>query len=387
MTELQLGLVLAGAVLVGGVVVYNKIQERAAARRTERSFGPVRGDALLDAVEERREPVLRSEADLRSESGSRSESDPRGESDIRSEPDLRGEPDLRSEPPAEARTETTLVARQVNEPLPDPRLDYVIELNAAQPLEATALLELWSPLAQRFAPRALLAGVASDDEWRVVADRTNQRYQRIRAGLQLVTRSGAIAEAELTEFRAAVGRMAAELDAASSGPEPTEAMETARELDQLCANTDIQVVIHVVAPPGGALRGTKIRAAAEAAGLVLEHDGRFTLRDAEGRTLYVLGARDGAPFSTQTIKAAALPAISLAMDVPRAPDTRRTFDAMVAFARKLATTLGASLADDDGRALDERGLVAIGRELDSIPKALGAKGFAPGSATALRLFS
>jgi hypothetical protein len=56
-------------------------------------------------------------------------------------------------------------------------------------------------------------------------------------------------------------------------------------------------------------------------------------------------------------------------------------------ASQLATILGGSIVDDNGRTLDERALAAIATQLDSVRAKLEARGIAPGSPTALRLFS
>ena len=45
MTSLQLGLIAAGAVLVGGVIAYNWFQERRVRRRIREAFSPRAGDA------------------------------------------------------------------------------------------------------------------------------------------------------------------------------------------------------------------------------------------------------------------------------------------------------------------------------------------------------
>jgi hypothetical protein len=58
MTDLQIGLLVIGAAAIGGVVVYNRIQERATRRRAERAFASAHPDALLDEPAERREPTL-----------------------------------------------------------------------------------------------------------------------------------------------------------------------------------------------------------------------------------------------------------------------------------------------------------------------------------------
>ncbi|HEU4440481.1 MAG TPA: hypothetical protein VFR83_00505, partial [Burkholderiales bacterium] len=54
MSDLVLGLLVLGAVLFAGVLVYNRVQERAA----QRAFAAKHPDALLDQAAPRREPVL-----------------------------------------------------------------------------------------------------------------------------------------------------------------------------------------------------------------------------------------------------------------------------------------------------------------------------------------
>src|SRR5437667_409512 len=57
MTDLQFGLLLIGAVAVAAVLIYNRLQERAAGRRAERTFGSRHADALLGETGARREPA------------------------------------------------------------------------------------------------------------------------------------------------------------------------------------------------------------------------------------------------------------------------------------------------------------------------------------------
>jgi len=80
-------------------------------------------------------------------------------------------------------------------------------------------------------------------------------------------------------------------------------------------------------------------------------------------------------------------ALSLELDVTRAPDTRRSFESLARLAHQLASVLGGSIVDDNGQALDERAVAAIALQLDSVRAKLEAQGLTPGSPTALRLFS
>jgi hypothetical protein len=281
MSELVLGLIVLGAVLFAGVLVYNRLQERSAERAAERAFGPSRADPLMGA-------------------------------DSRIEPEL-------GQPFAASQTE------------PDERVDYVVELKPARPLAAALVHEGWKPIESRFGRRALLAAAAAGG-WR--------------AALQLVSRAGVVSEAELIEFRSRVQALGAKLGAAVSAPELRRALERARELDRTCADTDIQVALHVV--------GSRIEP------------------ELGEQPFQVVRREDG---------------VTLVLDVALTPDLSRSYEAMARAGRSLAQEHGARLVDDRGNALDERALAAIGTQLEAVRQALAGRGIETGSPLALRLFS
>jgi len=212
----------------------------------------------------------------------------------------------------------------------------------------------WAPFEHRFAGRALLAASPDRSTWRPLSAAGS--CAAVRAALQLASRAGPVGEAELIEFRTAADTLAASIGATVQAPEVKHAVEAARELDQLCAEADIQVVLHVVPQPGGAFdAGTAAPAAGPQAAFAIN-------RRADG-------------------------AISLALDVPRTAEVRRSYDAMVVRARDLCVSLGGMIVDDNGRALDERALAAIGGQLDAVRETLAARGIEPGGPAALRLFA
>ena len=347
MSELQIGLLAIGAVVVAGVLVYNRVQEGRARRDAERSFRSGHEDVLLG------DALIGQPLEPRgANSGSDSAADGMAGS------------------PQEAPRHAPRAAPADQSAQPDPAIDYIIEFTAEHGMAHGALREQWVAIERRHAHRALLAGSADERSWR--------------AALQLVSRDGAIGEADLIEFRSAVETLAASAGATVAAPEMRAAVEAARALDEFCAESDIQVVVHLT---GGPFPGTKIRATAEAGGLALEAEGRFVLRDDEQRLLYALAPRDGAAFSAATMRDAMPQALSLSLDVTRAPDTRRSFESMARLAHQLASVLGGSIVDDNGQALDERALNGIAAQLDSVRSKLEARGVTPGSPTALRLFS
>ena len=292
MSELQIGLLVIGGLVVVGVLAYNRIQERAPGARPRRRSRSGHADVLLDG-----------------------RAAPQG--DV--EPD-RGRRDARTA----ARAAPAWRQRRLRRG-PDAAIDYIVEFSSEQPAALASVQEQWPAIERRHAPRALLGRAPGGKSWR--------------AGLQLVSRDGAIGEADLIEFRSAVETLAASVSASVAAPEMRAAVEAARALDDLCAETDIQVVMHV---QGGPFAGAKVRAAAEAGGLQLEDDGRFALRNGEQLLLYTLGARDGTPFAAQTLQDAAPAALTLALDVGRTPETRRSFESMARLAHQLSAALGGS---------------------------------------------
>jgi FtsZ-interacting cell division protein ZipA len=249
------------------------------------------------------------------------------------------------------------------------------------------LAQQWKANEHRYATRAIFACDGGGAGWRRLSVDDTAPVASLQAGLQLVTREGPVSEAELIEFRAAVETLAAATGATVSAPEIRHAADAARALDRFCEESDIQVVIHVVGAAESALAGTRLRATAEASGLVREEDGRLALRDDAGGLLYALSPREGQGFEAATLDAAQLAGVSLTLDVPRVPDLSRTFQSMARFATHLATATDGRLVDDNGNPLDERALAAIGAQLDAVRGGFDAKGIATGSASALRLFS
>ena len=202
-----------------------------------------------------------------------------------------------------------------------------------------------------------------------------------------MSRKGVVSESELLEFRSEVETLAAKLPALAECPEMRDALEAARALDEICAQADIQVAFHVVAAPGAAFAGTKLRAAAEASGFALDRTGRFTLADESGRELYALADRSGGTIRSRHDEGRRAAGADTVHGCAASPDTQRTFDAMVRFGRHLANLLGGGLVDDNNQPLDERAVSAINAQLAMVRGNLEAHGISPGSALALRLFS
>jgi hypothetical protein len=124
-----------------------------------------------------------------------------------------------------------------------------------------------------------------------------------------------------------------------------QALESARDMDRLCADADIQVALHVV--------------------------GVGPVEPASDHPFQTARRNDG---------------VTLSLDVGRTQDPVRAFQMMARAASELVAE-GGRMVDDNGRALDERALATIGAQVDAVRQALAERGIEPGSPLALRLFS
>jgi hypothetical protein len=365
-SDLQFSLLAIGVTIIGGVILYNWVQERIVRKRLDRAFAHAPEDALLP-----REPDVPDRAT--------------------GEPHL-GQASTRPQPPraahdAEPAIATARPARSVEHPEFDPALDYVGEIVAAAPIEQAALEELLTKVADCGRPARVLGLNAETGAWEEPARGGLPRYARLKLGLQLVNRSGAADAAQLSMFCDAARACAVRVAGRPACPDIEGPLKRARELDAFCSGVDVAIGINVIAPADGVFSGARIRELAESAGFTLEPDGVFHFRDEGRRTLFVLDNQDPVPFRAEQVRNLATKGITLVLEVPRVADGPAVLDRMIGIGRELAVALGGSLADDNRVALSEAGIARIRDQVRSIHAALAARDIPPGGARALRLFS
>lgn len=357
MSDLQLSLLVIGAVVVGAVYLYNWLQERSLHRRLQQAFGEGHEDVLLKGGIE---PVL-------------------GEGRV--------EPQLA--PAGPART-TGAVVDGTAAPAAagfDALLDYVAEVNGSTPIADALIGELSSKIASCGKPARITGFEPRSGAWEEMARGSGGRYTRVRLGLQLVNRGGAVNPAQLATFCDAIRQCADRAAAEAVCPDTHAALKVARELDAFCANVDVAIGVNVVAQQGAAFAGTRIRALAEAAGLKLEPDGIFHYRNEQRHTLFTLDNHEPAPFLPESIKGITTRGVTLLLDVPRVAQGIEALELMLKIASGLAVGLGGDLVDDNRATLTEAGAARIKDQLRSIHAAMAQQGVPAGGTRALRLFS
>lgn len=360
MSELQIGLLVAGALAVLAVYGYSLWQQRQHRRHFGATFRQRGEDVLIrDAAEDQPVGIL-------------------GEAALGHA--------LPPEPArAAARSERRRWPRECG--LLDAATDYIAVLSFRSPANAQTLAQLWQ---QRFDFRknVCVCGLnAASGAWEKMLAESPSSYSAFKLALQLADRSGAASEAKLEDFRNLVRGIAEQQQAEAELPDVASAAARALELDNFCAGVDQMVGLNIL--PGGAraFSGSEIASAAALHGLVLRADGIFHLQDARGFTVFSLGNYDNIPFLHQGLDQMQVSGLTLLLDVPCVEQPARRFDDMAVLARQLAMSLHAAVVDDHRVALGEPGIAQIREQVATIESRMLAYPIVPGSPQARRLFS
>lgn len=224
-------------------------------------------------------------------------------------------------------------------------------------------------------------------EWEEVQPWRDVLYQKLLVTMQLADRNGAAHEEELSALCTLLQNVAATHHLHIACDDVGEAVDRAQALDRFCVDVDVLIGLNVVARGEGAVNLARIVREAESNGMVLGVDGVFQLLDSRGEQLYALCNHDAEPFSAEVIEGQISQGVTLQFDVPRVPDGLKVFDGMVGFGRKLASEVGGILVDDNLRPLTDTGIEKIRSQLVHLYERMEARGVPSGSRRALRLFT
>lgn len=376
MSALQIGLVVAGAVVLAGVVAHSTWTSRRNAPRQavpERADEPARAGPHAGPANHGR--------DLRD---SRSFGD-----DVdtpRTEPTFDGDLAL---PEEEAREAPLEIAPPPIER--KPRIDALIDVIAPIALDAVvsgdaALAALPATRRAGSKPFAVEGLNEATGAWEPPAP--GQRYGRFQAAVQLANRAGALNEIEYSEFVVKAQAFADAVGGAPEFPEMLDEVARARELDQFASDHDAQL--------GFSLRALR---SAWSPGYVQQHAARlgFVPGSLPGRMVLPASAPGlppvlGLSFDTQAAMAddptlAAIREITLSLDVPQVDRAEQPFVRLRSVAAALGEAMDGIVADGNGQPLAREAMDVIGADLERLYDTLDARDLSAGSALARRLFS
>lgn len=410
MDELTLGLIGAGAVVVGGVVVYNAWQGAKVRRRMPRPMPADTAEAFARDDQEdqspfieparptvRREPVSddATDAESRVEPTFGTAAPLDTPADIQAEtttPNGYPEPEAEGEgarpaedEPAEPIMPAATTISSAPPAIVDCRIDCIVPIRLAGPIAGDKVI----PLAQRLRragskPVHIEGKPDGGGAWELLQN--GVRYEELRAAAQLANRSGPLNELEFSEFVTGVQQFADAIDAAPEFPDMMETVAMARELDGFAAQCDAQLSINVMSD-GAPWSANYVQAVASQDGLLLSRDGtRFVKLDLKQSPVFMLQFGD-TNFLRDDLTYKGGQMITLVLDVPVADEDILPFRLMCDYAKSLSERIGGRVVDDGRRPLPETALLAIEKQLMSLYAKLEQAGIPAGSPATRRLFS
>ena len=223
-------------------------------------------------------------------------------------------------------------------------------------------------------------------EWELPS--ANQRYSAFQCGVQMANRLGALNQIEYSEFVMKTQAFADAINGEPEFPEMGDEVARARELDQFASAHDAQLSFTLRASSSAWSPGYVAQNAAWLG---------FVAGSIPGRMVLPATERGGAPllglaFDTQAAMAedpeqTALREVTLSLDVPQVPRDEQPFARMRESASALAASMGGVVMDDNGNPITPEAMDVIGSELEQLYDTLDERDLSAGSVLARRLFS
>jgi len=263
----------------------------------------------------------------------------------------------------------------------DPRIDCVITLRFDEGISGAEILDemkVWgdesSALTARWMCEGLNADVDAAEDWEAL--RPEGTYSELQLAIQLASRRGPIGVLELSDFCSRAQALAETLGSQIDMPSVNTMLESAKELDVMAAESDIQLSINVLFDE--ATPGANFDAVMRKRGFRLSRNGRA----------YEFFSNDTLIFTSAEIDLnTPVKQLTLLLEVPLVSHDERAFERMLGEGIELAQSAHGRLVDDNGINLTEAAVISIRQHLDVLYANLEKSGVPAGSSTASRLFS
>jgi hypothetical protein len=263
----------------------------------------------------------------------------------------------------------------------DPRIDCVITLRFDGSISGAEILEEmneWVGLRSQTSAPWICEGLNTDhdaaEDWEDIKPDSN--YSELQLAIQLASRRGAIGVLELSDFCSRAQALADTLGSQIDMPSVNTMLDSAKELDAMAAESDIQLSINVLfdepCPWGNFDALMRMR------GFKLARNGRHYEFLSNGVLVFA---------STDLDPNKPVSQLTLILEVPLVSQEERAFERMLGEGVEIAQAAHGRIVDDNGINLSEAAVIGIRRHLDVLYANLEKSGIAAGSSTASRLFS
>ena len=435
MSDLKVALIVLGALIIAGVLVYNWLQERKLHNEVSRDFIVPQADVLTDDF------YIDSDAYIEKELagvGSKTKSSVKASGLQAAQEQALNDPargSIIKEPTLAVVDDATLTesivrqdtntSSQLNTPLSQssenvadvqvesmpesivkadlyrqapgaqaslpsiihPQIDLSAILYATKTIDLNDLQGLKNAIAD-IGLSMMLHGLDAEDKWHLLNESAQSAaFKQVACSLQLADRGGSIAKSLLNKFQFAVEDTGLNLNAHVEWQTSGDALQRAIELDQFCIEVDQMISVHM-AQNESPIHGTKFRGLAEASGLSLMADGKFHfLQNGKSEPLFVLIDTNNQPFSAENLRTNVFKSVTFQIEMPKVTNCEQVFNQMITMAQKMANSLNARLVDDNQRLLGDLQIEKIRQQLKVIHATMVARGIMPGSPASMRLFS
>jgi FtsZ-interacting cell division protein ZipA len=282
-------------------------------------------------------------------------------------------------------------ASDLPQPEKRPALDALIDVIAAveidHPVSGDAALQAM-PATRRVGSKLFSLEGLNTETGLWEHPRNGQRYSAFQSGVQLANRTGPLNEIEFSEFVTKTQHFADAINGAPEFPDMLEEVARARELDNFASAHDAQLSF--------TLKATK---AAWSPGYVQQNAARlgFIAGVLPGRMVVPANVHGlppilGLTFDSQAAMSedptqSAIYELTLSLDVPQVDRKEEPYARMIQTAYELARVMDGAISDVNGQPLSETAIGAIARDLLALYDTLDARDLSAGSPQARRLFS
>ncbi|MFA5521348.1 MAG: cell division protein ZipA C-terminal FtsZ-binding domain-containing protein [Castellaniella sp.] len=346
MSDLQIGLILLGVLLILAVVVFNWWQDRRIRQRMQAHLSERTPDPLMG---------------------------PEGAHPGRREPGLGMAPPASEGEPAVAPGDDD--ATEI-----DPAIELVIDVGFVQPVDAASLYAAVSGL-NHTGTKPVRIFAEAEAGGHHVRLRPDTRYVALQFAVLLANRSGALSDVEWSRLWTAAQGIAQAFDGHVEGPELDEVLRRGAELDARCAGLDAQVGLQLGLR---APRDARAIAAAMTAMGFAHSDGVFIWPSRQGPAHFSVlfdGQVPGEERNGQVQR------LEFLLDLPNSPADEQAFSRMASVGRDLAGQLDGVLLDDQGHVLPEHADAVLDGQLHERYQRLEEAGYPAGDARTARVFS
>ncbi len=340
MSDLQIGLIFLGVVLILAVLIFNWWQDRRVRRKMQEHFPEGEHDPLMG--------------------GSQTNA---------------------------ARREPGFAAHQSDEALPaddatevDPATEAVIDIVFAQAVASEQLHQAVQAL-HKVGNKPVRIFAEREGGGHRARLRPQELYISMQLAVLLANRSGPLTDIEWSQLWTIAQSLAERFDGAIEGPEQAPVLQQAQELDAVCASLDAQV--------GLTLRLSDNRSLPDISRLLKEvgflpHEGQLAWMSDQGIPRFTV-LFDGVHL--QDVQTDGVERIDLLLDLPNSPADEQAFSRMASVGRDLARRLGAELLDDQGHPVSDASDQTIDQQLLGMYTKLSQAGFQSGTERTVRIFS